>query len=87
MNLISADNYLDQDEVINKAFRLYGDRISAIHVKDFVMKDGQPEFAYVGDGLLHYETLMRNLKKDKPYIAPERYHKDVEYLQKIYDAV
>ena len=52
------------------------------------------EFAYVGDGLLHYETLMRNLKKDKPYIAmllenstPERYHKDVEYLQKIYDAV
>ena len=58
------------------------------------MKDGQPEFAYVGDGLLHYETLMRNLKKDKPYIAmllenstPERYHKDVEYLQKIYDAV
>ena len=91
VNLISADNYLDQDEVINKAFRLYGDRISAIHVKDFVMKDGQPEFAYVGDGLLHYETLMRNLKKDKPYIAmllenstPERYHKDVEYLQKIY---
>ena len=94
VNLISADNYLDQDEVINKAFRLYGDRISAIHVKDFVMKDGQPEFAYVGDGLLHYETLMRNLKKDKPYIAmllenstKERYHQDVEYLQKIYDAV
>ena len=58
------------------------------------MKDGQPEFAYVGDGLLHYETLMRNLKKDKPYIAmllenstKERYHQDVEYLQKIYDAV
>lgn len=94
VNLISAKNYQDQDEVIEKAFRLYGDRIGAVHVKDFVMVDGQPEFAYVGDGLLHYETLLRNLKKEKPYVSmllesasPERYHSDVAYLQKIYDAV
>lgn len=94
VNLISAENYTEQDEVIGKAFKLYGDRISVIHVKDFVMKDGKPEFAHVGEGLFRYETLMRNLKEQKPYIAmlleesnPQRYHSDVEYLQKIYDRV
>ena len=54
------------------------------------MKEGKPEFAHVGEGLFHYEPLMKNLKKDKPYITmllenstKERYHQDVEYLQKI----
>lgn len=94
VNLISAENYQNQDEILEKAFKLYGDRISMIHIKDFVMKDGQPEFAYVGDGLFHYETLMKLLKKEKPYAAmllensnTERYHSDVAYLQKIYEQV
>lgn len=94
VNLISAENYKDQDEVIEKAFRLYGDRIGAIHVKDFVMKDGEPGFANIGDGIFHYEPLLRNLKKDKPYITmlleesnPQRYHSDVAHLQRIYDQV
>ncbi len=88
VNLISAEHVADQDEEINKAFRLYGDRISVVHVKDFVMKEGK-QFAHVGEGLFHYEPLMKNLKKDKPYITmllenstKERYHQDVEYLQK-----
>ncbi len=92
VNLISAENH--QNQVIEDAFRLYGDRISVIHVKDFVMKDGEPKFAFVGTGLLHFETLMRKVKEHKPYIAmllensnPQRYHKDVEYLQGIYDRV
>ena len=92
VNLISAENYLSQDEVIANAFKLYGDRISMVHVKDFVLKDGEPEFAHVGDGLFHYEPLMQNLKSQKPYITmllensnKERYHSDVEYLQRIYE--
>ena len=94
VNLISAENYQNQDEIMEKAFKLYGDRISMIHVKDFVMKNGQPEFAYVGDGLFHYETLLKLLKKEKPYVAmllensnTERYHGDVAYLQKIYEQI
>ncbi len=95
VNLISGENYENQDEVIDNAFRLYGDRISMVHVKDFVLEEGKkPQFAHVGDGLFHYEPLMRNLKKDKPYITmllensnADRYHSDVEYLQKIYEQV
>lgn len=94
VNLISGENYEHQDEVIEKAFRLYGDKISVIHVKDFTIKDGQPQFANIGEGMFHYETLLRNLKKDKPYITmlleesnPQRYHSDIDHLQKIYENV
>ncbi|MEG0564738.1 MAG: sugar phosphate isomerase/epimerase family protein [Hungatella sp.] len=94
VNLISRDNYQNQAEVINCAFQLYGDRISMVHVKDFVMKDGEPGFAHVGEGLFDYKTLLQNLKKDKPYISmlleesnPERYHSDIAYLQNLYDAL
>lgn len=94
VNLISSENYQNQDDVIQRAFDLYGDRISVIHVKDFLMKGGQPAFAHVGEGLMDYKPLMKNLKKDKPYITmlleesnPGRYHQDVAHLQRIYDDV
>lgn len=94
VNLINAENYQNQEEVIENAFALYGDKISMVHVKDFVLKDGEPEFAHVGDGLFNYKPLMKNLKADKPYITmllensnAARYHSDVEFLQKIYEEV
>lgn len=94
VNLISAENYKNQEEVIDKAFEYYGDKISAVHVKDFRMADGEPEFEHVGDGLFNYRPLLKHLKNEKPYITmllensnKERYHSDVEFLQKIYDEV
>jgi sugar phosphate isomerase/epimerase len=94
VNLISAENYQDQEAVIQRAFDLYGDRISMLHVKDFRMVDGQPEFEHVGDGLFNYAPLFKWIKAEKPYITmllenstPQRYHSDVAYLQKIYEEV
>ncbi len=94
VNLISAENYQDQEAVVARAFELYGDRITMLHVKDFRMEKDGPEFEHVGDGLFHYEPLLAWVKREKPYITmllenstPERYHRDVAYLQKIYDEV
>lgn len=94
VNLVSAENYLEQDAVIAKALFLYGDRVSMLHIKDFRMEQGEPQFEHVGDGLFHYEPLMAWLKKEKPYITMllensnrQRYHSDVSYLQKIYEEV
>lgn len=94
VNLINAENYRNQEEVLSRAFRLYGDRITMVHVKDFRMEKGTPEFEHVGDGLFDYKPLLSWLKKEKPYITmllensrPERYHSDVAYLQKIYEQV
>lgn len=94
VNLISAENYRNQDEVIARAFQLYGDRITMLHIKDFRMENGEPQFEHVGDGLFHYEPLLKWLKQEKPWITMlledsnrERYHSDVAYLQKIYEEV
>ena len=94
VNLISAENYQNQDEVIEKAFKLYADRISVLHIKDFVMVDGQPEFAMVHDGLFHYEHLLKLVKQYKPYAAmllensrPGRCHQDIAYLESIYQNI
>lgn len=91
VNLISANDVDRQKEMIDRAFALYGDRITMLHIKDFRIVDGAPEFEHVGDGIFDYRPLLAHLKKDKPYITmllensnAERYHRDVEYLQKIY---
>lgn len=94
VNLIGAKEYRNQDAVIARALSLYGDRVSMLHIKDFRMENGAPEFEHVGDGLFHYEPLLAWVKKEKPYITMllensnrERYHSDVAYLQKIYEEV
>lgn len=94
VNLIGAGDADHQQEIIERAFKLYGDRITMVHVKDFVLRDGETEFAHVGDGLFDYRPLLKKLKEQKPYItmllensSPDRYHSDVAYLQKIYEEV
>lgn len=94
VNLLSAENYESQKSVTEKAFALFSDKISVVHMKDFKMTDGQPEFEHVGDGLFDYRPLMQCLKSEKPYITmllensnADRYHDDVKYLQTIYASV
>lgn len=94
VNLIGPNQVDVQQEVVNKAFRLYGDKITMVHVKDFVMKDGEPKCAHIGEGLFDYRPLLKNLKAQKPYITmllensnAGRYHSDVDYLQKIYGEI
>lgn len=92
VNLLSEDNYQNQDEVIANAFKLYGDRIGVLHIKDAVMDGGVLKFANVGEGLFHYEHLMKLVKEQKPHVAmlleesnPKRCHRDIEFLEAIYE--
>ncbi len=92
VNLISAGNYTRQEEVIQRAIELYGDRVSVLHIKDFRMENGEPEFEHVGDGLFNYKPVLKWIKEQKPHIQlllensnRERFHSDVAYLQKIYE--
>ncbi len=90
VNLINGENYKDQDRVIEKALQFYGDRITMLHIKDFVIEGGQPKTVDVGDGWFHYETVLKWVKKEKPQIAmllensaPSHCHKDIEHLENI----
>lgn len=93
VNLLDRNNYKEQEEVIAKAFRYYGDKISVMHIKDFKLdENGDVAFEQVGEGLFNYAPLFKELKVSKPHITMlvensngDRYHSDCEYLQKIYD--
>ncbi|WP_253667125.1 sugar phosphate isomerase/epimerase family protein [Thermoanaerobacterium thermosaccharolyticum] len=67
-NLLTEENYMNQDTIFNEAFELYGDRIVAVHAKDFTIKNGKLEFVPVGKGLLDYNTIFKFIKYNKPYI-------------------
>ncbi|MBD8067811.1 sugar phosphate isomerase/epimerase family protein [Bacillus sp. PS06] len=68
VNLLTAETYKNQDEIIQEAFELLGDRLAILHAKDFIIEDGKLKFAPVGKGLLNYDLVMKLLKEKKPFI-------------------
>lgn len=96
VNLIHPDQVepAEQERLLDEAFSMYGDRISVLHVKDFVFGGESQLFRHVGEGLFCYEPLLRRIKEYKPQItlllensSRERFHGDVAFLQEIYDRV
>lgn len=90
-NFMSMVNYEQQEQVFAESFELFGDRIVAIHAKDFVIEDNWIKMVPVGKGILQYDLLFEWLKKHKPYIevllenTKEPFIDDsMEYLQQKY---
>ena len=86
-NLMSPDTAKSkklQNEKIDRAFDLYGSRISVLHLKDCVFDaDGVQVCTRPGEGLIGYESLMRHVKEQKPQIiglleesSPEHFVRD-----------
>jgi len=94
VNLLSIENYKDQDKVIKDSFDLFGDNIIVVHAKDFQVKDGQFKLVQSGKGMLNYELLFKLLKERKPYINVimedielDIAHEGISYLRSVYDKV
>ena len=96
VNVIGPDSVSPESQrrAVEKAFAYYGDRIGALHMKDFVYENGIQQFRHVGEGDFCFEPLLKLVKQQKPHIAMllenssrERYHGDVEYLQSIFNRV
>lgn len=68
VNIISVDNYKNQDDILEEAFDLLKDDIIAIHSKDFVIEDNKVISKISGEGILNYDLLMKLVKKNKPLI-------------------
>lgn len=68
VNLINEKNYKDQDDLIRRSFELFGDRIVAIHLKDFIYEDNKIKWESIGKGELNYKLLLSLIKERKPYI-------------------
>ncbi|MHA6530622.1 sugar phosphate isomerase/epimerase family protein [Paenibacillus sp. BAC0078] len=93
-NLMTADNYLQQDAIIMEALELLGDRIAVLHLKDFTVRDGQIMIVPVGQGQLHFAPLLHYMKYKRPHIqgilecTPEEHVQDsADFLRRLYEEV
>lgn len=92
VNLLSPLNFQDQGSVIKKAFELFGDRIVALHAKDFILENGQICSICAGEGHLNYDLVFKLLKEKKPmsYVLmedtkPDQIDAGIAYLKEAYD--
>ncbi|CAM4037036.1 sugar phosphate isomerase/epimerase [Paenibacillus alkaliterrae] len=68
-NLLTADNFARQNEVIGEAFELLGSRIIAAHAKDrMLLDDGSLGVVPAGFGTMNYELYMKLLNQYKPHV-------------------
>lgn len=93
INLFNAENYVRQDEIMQEAFEVLKDEISVLHIKDFVITDGEvkSQNLAIGDGLFHLDVLMKLAKEHKPFIhmliedsKPENVFQSKDMIEKAY---
>lgn len=68
VNLLSLENHQDQQQVMDQAFALFGDKIAVIHAKDYVVAPAELKPALIGEGALQFQTLFHHLRSRKSYI-------------------
>lgn len=68
VNLITIDNYSNQEQIMGKSLELFGDKIVAVHCKDFVVDEGSVRIVAAGKGQLNYKLFAAYLKENKPFI-------------------
>jgi len=69
VNLLSPDNYHEQERIIGESLELFGDRIAVIHAKDFVVENGQFRSVPAGLGKLRHDLVMKFAVAQKPGIS------------------
>lgn len=69
VNLLSFDNYLDQQQVVEESLQLFGERIVVAHAKDFLVGENSLITVAPGKGDFEYSPLMRRLVERKPGIS------------------
>jgi L-ribulose-5-phosphate 3-epimerase len=69
VNLLSLENYREQERVIGQSLELFGDRIAIIHAKDFVVENGRFICASAGLGILRHDLVMKFAVEQKPGIS------------------
>ena len=94
VNLLSVDNYTEQDSIVKQAFELYGDEIAVIHCKDFKIENDDIISIPSGTGEFHYDVLLPLIEKKKPHIhvllentKPENAVKTKEFMQGLYEDI
>lgn len=69
VNLLNQQNFEQQEEIMQEAFRLHGNRIVSIHAKDFRLDDsGKMQTVSSGLGNLNYRMFLELVQQHKPKV-------------------
>lgn len=67
VNLITADNYQEQDHLIHTFMSEFADRIVAFHLKDFTIQDHQCQVVPFGQGQFSRKLFLTQIEKQFPH--------------------
>jgi Sugar phosphate isomerases/epimerases len=94
VNFITMDNYQNQVQLFEESFKLFGNRMTILHMKDFIVENNQIKIVQVGEGLLDYVALFKILKAKKPYMfsllegtTGTQIDKAIKHVQQAYEQV
>lgn len=92
VNLLDVSNYRERDEIFREAIELLGDDIAVVHLKDFIVRDGELVSVAAGTGEMDYGRIIRFIKERKPFIhvtlentVPENAATARAYIQHLWD--
>lgn len=69
VNLLSAENFREQSRVVAEALDLFGDRVAAVHAKDFVFENGSLRTVPAGRGQLDYAPVLKFVRSRHPDLS------------------
>ncbi|MGX7174038.1 sugar phosphate isomerase/epimerase family protein [Enterococcus ratti] len=67
-NLINSHNYLQHVQLVEEAFERFGEKICAVHLKDFCVEAGKIIPVNLGKGVIEYTKIIDIVKKKRPYL-------------------
>lgn len=66
VDMLSINNWMTQEAVIEESFERFGERINLIHAKDFIVEEDRlDDMVQAGDGVLNYQLLMSLIQQHK----------------------
>ena len=68
INYINSTNYTEEKEIVKKTFELLGDKLAAIHLKDYKVENGEVKGTKIGTGQFDFEYLISMAAQYKPEI-------------------
>lgn len=67
-NLITSTDYQGQVQLVEEAFERFGEKICAVHLKDFRVEQEKIVPVNLGDGVIEYTKIKEIIKKNRPYL-------------------
>lgn len=66
-NLITGETYQSQVDLVRTAFDRFGEKIVAVHLKDFSVRDGKIIPVPLGEGVIDYLSISKIVQEKRPF--------------------